>query len=245
MRPFLLALTALLLLASSLPALAADLRALIREIEDQHTGRSSHAVMTMQVRTEHWERNLSMEAWSLGRDRFLVRILDPPKERGVATLKVDQEVWNYLPKVDRTIKVPPSMMGGAWMGSHITNNDLVKAAKIDEDYDFELLAETDTHWRIDCLPKPEAAVVWGRIVYEVEKARRVPTVVDYYDEAGEKVRTMSFSDVRRLDDRHVPLRMAIQPLDTPDESTLLVYSELEFDRTIEPRTFTLDNLRSR
>ena len=95
----------------------------------------------MQVRTANWERTLEMESWSLGRDYFLVRILEPAKERGVATLKRDREVWNYLPKVDRTIKVPPSMMGGSWMGSHITNDDLVKASHVDEDYTFRLLEE--------------------------------------------------------------------------------------------------------
>src|SRR5690606_10123924 len=137
-----------------------------------YVGLSSHARMEMEVSTENWQRRLTMEAWSLGRDHFLVRILEPPKERGVTTLKVNQEVWNFLPKVDRVIKIPPSMMGGAWMGSHITNNDLVKAAHIDEDYTFSLLEETDEDWRIEGLPRPEAAVVWGKIVYQIRKADR-------------------------------------------------------------------------
>jgi len=226
-------------------AMALDMRELIREIEDQHTGRSSIATMEMSVRTEHWERTLSMKAWSLGRDHFLIRILSPVKEKGVATLKVDKEVWNYLPKIDRTIKVPPSMMGGAWMGSHITNNDLVKAAKIDEDYTFELLAEDDTTWRVDCIPKPEAAVVWGRIIYTVEKARRVPIVVDYFDEEQEKVRTMTFDQVRTIGKRTLPLRMTIVPLDKPEESTVFTYSDIAFDMPMEESFFTLANLQER
>nr|NIQ96124.1 outer membrane lipoprotein-sorting protein [Desulfuromonadales bacterium]NIR33450.1 outer membrane lipoprotein-sorting protein [Desulfuromonadales bacterium]NIS42208.1 outer membrane lipoprotein-sorting protein [Desulfuromonadales bacterium] len=196
-------------------------------------------------KTEHWERNLEMNAVSLGRDHFLVRIEEPPKEKGVATLKVEQEVWNYLPKVDRVIKVPPSMMGGSWMGSHITNNDLVKAAKVDEDYNFELLGETDATWRIDCIPKPEAAVVWGRIIYLVEKARRVPLTVDYFDEDGIKVRTITFDDVQEIDGRQVPMRMAVQPLETPQESTVMHYSELDFGIDIETSFFSLRNLRRR
>ena len=31
-----------------------------------------------------------------------------------------------LPKVDRTMKVPASMMLGSWMGSHFTNDDLMR-----------------------------------------------------------------------------------------------------------------------
>jgi hypothetical protein len=233
------------LLLAPIPAAALDLRQLIRGIEDQYIGLSSHARMRMAVSTENWQRSLTMEAWSVGRDHFLVRILEPPKERGVATLKVGLEVWNYLPKVDRVIKVPPSMMGGAWMGSHITNNDLIKAAHIDEDYDFTLLEETDAHWRIEGLPRPEAAVVWGKIVYLVRKADRVPLQVEYFDEKMIKVRDIRFADVQKIGDRSIPLRMTVQPLDKPRERTQLQYEKIEFDLPLDKDFFSLRNLKSR
>ena len=237
--------TVCLLLLNGSAALALDLRQLIREVEDQYIGLSSLARMTMQVRTEHWERTMEMKAWSLGRDYFLTRILEPPKERGVSTLKVDKEVWNYLPKVDRVIKIPPSMMGGSWMGSHITNNDLVKAAHIDEDYDFTLLEETGDFWRIEGLPKPEAAVVWGKIVYQVEKAARIPQVVEYYDEEMAKVREIRFDDVKTVGGRTIPMRMTVRPVDDPDEITVLHYQTIEFDLPIEKDFFSLGNLKRR
>jgi outer membrane lipoprotein-sorting protein len=238
-------LAACLLLIDGNTARALDLRQLIREVEDQYMGLSSRARMTMQVRTEHWERAMEMEAWSLGRDYFLTRILEPPKERGVSTLKVDKEVWNYLPKVDRVIKIPPSMMGGSWMGSHITNNDLVKAAHIDEDYDFTLLEETDAFWRIEGLPKPEAAVVWGKIVYQVEKTARIPQLVEYFDEDMAKVRQIRFDDVRVIGGRTLPMRMTVRPTDDPEEMTLLHYRSIEFDLPIEKSFFSLGNLKRR
>lgn len=222
-----------------------DLHALIREVEDQYTGTSSHAIMTMQVRTEHWQRSLKMEAWSLGRDKFLIRILEPAKERDVATLKSGREVWNYLPKVDRTIKIPPSMMGGAWMGSHITNNDLVKQSHIDQDYEFSMLKETDDFWRIEGLPKTEAAIVWGKIIYQVGKADRVPQRVEYYDEAMVKVREILFEDVKTVDNRRLPLRMIVQPMDKPEEQTLLQYHQIAFDIPLNDDFFSLRNLKRR
>lgn len=238
--------TAVLLLAVlGFPAVgrALDLPALIRDVEQQYHGTSSHALTTMQVRTEHWERTLEMEAWSLGRDYFLVRILEPAKERGVATLKRDREVWNYLPKVDRTIKVPPSMMGGSWMGSHITNDDLVKASHVDEDYTFRLLEEGADHWLIECLPKPDAAVVWGKIVYRLRKQPRVPEQVDYYDEEQRKVRELRFADVRRINDRTVPLRLTVVPLDKPGEMTVLHYRDLAFGVPLDQGYFNLRSLQ--
>lgn len=238
---------ATLLVASGYTAVASDLdlRALIREVEDQYTGISSHSIMTMQVSTEHWQRSLRMEAWSLGRDQFLIRILEPAKERDVATLKNGREVWNYLPKVDRTIKIPPSMMGGAWMGSHITNNDLVKQSHIDQDYEFSMLMETDEFWRIEGLPKPQAAVVWGKIIYQIGKTDRVPQRIEYYDEAMVKVREILFDQVETIGDRRLPLRMIVQPMDKPGEQTLLEYHQIAFDIPLNEDFFSLRNLKRR
>lgn len=231
--------------ANLAPALALDIEALVREVEQQYHGTSSHALTRMQVRTAHWERTLEMEAWSLGRDYFLVRILSPAKERDVATLKREREVWNYLPKVDRVIKVPPSMMGGSWMGSHITNDDLVKANHIEEDYHLALLEETDSHYLVECLPKEEAAVVWGKIIYKILKEPRVPEQVDYFDEEMVRVREIRFDDVQQIGDRIVPLRLTVQPLEKPEERTVLHYRELTYGLPLEETTFSLRSLKQR
>jgi hypothetical protein len=222
-----------------------DLASLIRDIEQQYMGVSSRAKTRMQVKTSHWERTLDMEAWSLGRDYFLVRILEPAKEKGVATLKRSREVWNYLPKVDRVIKVPPSMMGGSWMGSHITNDDLVKANHIDEDYTFALLEETPTHYLVECLPKPDAPVIWGKIVYLINKQPRVPEQVDYYDEEGVRVREIRFDDIQDIGDRTVPLRLTVLPLEKPDERTILHYRDLAYGVDLDETFFSLRELKHR
>ena len=222
-----------------------DLRRLIRQVERQYTGESSIATVEMTVETGHWQRHLTMELWSLGRERFLVRIVAPAKEKGVATLKVDNEVWNYLPKVDRVIRVPPSMMGGAWMGSHITNDDLVKANKIDEDYDFQLLEENATSWVIEALPKPTAAVIWGKIIYRLNPETLVPERIDYFDEEDILVRQISFADVQLVNGRRVPLRMTVLPVEKPTEKTVLQYRRLQFDVSLEKSFFSLGRLKER
>ena len=243
-RPVFL-LFAILLLTLPSAAWALDVQALIRKVEQQYMGTSSRARTVMQVKTAHWQRTLEMEAWSLDRDYFLVRIVEPAKERDVATLKRYREVWNYLPKVDRVIKVPPSMMGGSWMGSHITNDDLVKANHIEEEYDLKLLEETDTHYVVECLPKPEAAVVWGKIIYQVLKEPQVPVQVDYFDEEMVRVREIHFDDIQQIGDRIVPLRFTVLPLEKPDETTILQYRELVYDLPLDETYFSLRNLKQR
>ena len=212
-------------------------------------GDSSHGIATMEVVTEHWSRKLTMEVWSLGTEYSLVRVTAPAKEAGTATLKAGQDIWNYLPKVDRTIKIPASMMSSSWMGSHFTNDDLVKESRLIEDYDITLRFEGERDgvavWEFELTPKPEAPVVWGSITYRIRRKDYMPVWARYYDEDGGLARTLSFSDYRVMGGRLVPAVMEMRPADEPREYTKLVYESLEFDIGIDRSFFSLRTLKRR
>ena len=222
-----------------------DAQALIRQVETQDQGENSHSTMHMKVVTDAYSREMSMEGWSEGRDKFLARILSPKKDEGIATLKIGDEMWNFLPKIDRLIKIPSSLMGDRWMGSHLTNDDLVKENKIDELYTFETEKVEDSIATIICTPKPDAAIVWGKVLYRIDLTKKIPTAVDYYDEDGDLVRTMTFDQVENISGRWVPMRMVIQPIDKPDEKTELLYESLTFDATLKDNLFSVQSLRRR
>ena len=152
-----------------LPAHAQSAREIIDRVDQLMRGESSLARVTMDIRTENWDRSLTLRSWSLGTEHALIRVETPQKEAGTATLRAGQEVWNYLPRVDRTIKVPSSMMMGSWMGSHFTNDDLVKESRLIDDYEIEIeyegLRDGVDVWEFLLVPLPEAPVVWGKIHY--------------------------------------------------------------------------------
>ncbi len=224
-------------------------RDIIDRVDRILRGESSRGTATMEVITEHWSRSVTMELWSLGTDYSLVRVTAPAKEAGTATLKAEQDIWNYLPKVDRTIKVPASMMSGSWMGSHFTNDDLVKESRLIEDYTIETSFEGDRDgvpvWEFKLTPKPEAAIVWGYIAYQIRKNDTMPIWARYYDEDGELARTLEFSDFRNMGGRLVPAKMDMQPADKPGERTTMLYDDLEFDVDLEKSFFSLQVLKRR
>lgn len=241
------------LLCAGSGAVAADLAAsaaaeldpvaLVRRIETQYQGSSSHGNITMAIKTRHWKRTLVMEAWSEGRDRFLTRILEPRKERDTGTLKVGDDIWNYFPRIDRLVKIPSSMMGDRWMGSHLTNDDLVKEGKVEELYLLAVERRDGARVVISCIPKPDAAVVWGKIRYEADLEKEVPVRVEYFDEENALVRTVVFSDLRELDGRWIPMKFTIRPVDEPDEETVMTYDDLRFDVALDRELFTVRRLR--
>lgn len=220
---------------------------IIERVDRIFRGSSSRGVATMEVVTENWERRITVELWSLGTDHSLVRILEPAKEAGTATLMVETNIWNYLPKVDRTIKIPVSMMSGSWMGSHLNNDDLVKLSQLVEDYDIEIVFDGERDsvavWEFRLTPKLNVAVVWGHIDYRVRQEDDMPLWARYYDEDGELVRTMIFRDFYNLGGRVLPRVTDIFQEDKPGERTTFRYRELEFDIDIDRSFFSIQTLK--
>lgn len=223
-----------------------DAGTILKKIDDLWRGASSKALVSMHVKTAHWERTLVMDVYSEGTEKSLVKILKPLKEQGIATLKVGSEIYNYLPKTDRTIKLTAAMMMGSWMGSHFTNDDLVKESRLSEDYIPQItfsgsLDGLDTI-EITLTPKPQAAVVWGRIVLAV-RGDDQPLKETYYDEDGRVVRVLTFDDYRRVSGRLVPMHMKMTPKDKPGEFTEITYETLAFDVSLPAGFFSLSELK--
>ena len=241
--------TLLLLLLTAHPVAAIEVDELIRHIDQLWRGETSRATMSMAVRTVRYERTMTMEAWSRGQDYSLVIIREPVKDRGIATLKVEENIWNYLPKINRVTKVPSSMMSGSWMGSHFTNDDLVKESTFEDDYDASISFEGERNgqpiYELTFMPKPDAAVVWGKVVMMIEQTSLAPYMALYYDEEGALIRTMTMDQTQQIDGRTIPMRMRLQPEDKPDESTVIVYQEITFGVPLEASFFSLQTLKRR
>lgn len=237
------------LLLISLPAAAVEVDELIRHIDRLWRGETSRATMSMTVKTRRYERSMTMEAWSRGKDYSLVVIREPVKDRGIATLKVKENIWNYLPKINRVTKVPSSMMSGSWMGSHFTNDDLVKESTFEDDFissiTFEGKRDGINIYELTSMPKEDAAVVWGKVVMQIEQKTLSPFRALYYDEEGLLIRTMAFDLPRKIDKRTVPMRLTLQPEDKPEESTVIVYKDIVFEVPLENSFFSLQNLQKR
>ncbi len=252
-RPGTIPLVSLALIALALPLSASATpdraRQILDKVDDLWRGASSRARMEMQVKTEHYERTLAMEVWSQGKEKTLVRILAPRREKDTATLKAGNEIYTYLPRTNRVIRLTSGMMAGAWMGSHFNNDDLVRESRLADDYDASLTFEGERDGakivEVTLIPKKSAAVVWGKVVTEVRAADFIPTRQRYFDEDGKLARTMTFTDIRDMGGRKVAARMRIVPADKPKEFTELRYAELEFGVAIDDLFFSIQRLKRR
>lgn len=223
-----------------------DVGILLDRMDDLYRSETSHAEVEMVVTTPNWTRRLDMEMWTQGLDLVFIRINAPKKDAGTATLRDDREMWNYFPKIDKVMKVPPSMMMGAWMGSDFTNDDIVKENTLRDDFDATLVASGDPALHaVELVPKEETASVWGRITLRMRKDDLQPVDETFYDEKGRAARVMRFSEVRTFGHWTAPSKMSIEPLNKPGHGTVVRYVTATFDEPIDESVFTLRNLRRR
>ncbi len=219
----------------------------IRKSDELMRANSSISELSMKIIKPEWTREMRMKVWALEPDFTLVLITAPARDKGTVTLKRKQEVWNYLPSVRRTIKIPPSMMLQGWMGSDFTNDDLVRQSSIVVDYEHKLagMEKLDGYdcYKIEMIPKPEAGVVWGKVLIWVTRKGFMQLKAEYYDEDAVLVKTMRGSDIRKLGGRTFPTRWAMIPNDKPGQRTVLIYHDIRFNPKIKSSFFSLQNMK--
>lgn len=236
-----------IILALSSKGMAETAYDIIQKSEDLIRAKSSISEMTMQVVKPDWSRTVSMKAWALEPDYSLILITKPAKEKGMVTLKRFKEVWNYIPKIRKLIKIPPSMMMQSWMGSDFTNDDLVKESSITTDYDQKIIGEETLEgydcYKIELIPKPDVGVVWGKIITWISKDGYLQLKSSFYDEDGFLVKYMRGSDIREIGGRVIPARIEMIPEDKPGHKTVIEYHDIEFNPTIEASFFSERNMK--
>ncbi|HUU13244.1 MAG TPA: outer membrane lipoprotein-sorting protein [Terriglobia bacterium] len=240
-------LAALMLISASGYAALPDAHELVTKTDLALRGKTQQGKASMTVRTPDWERTLEMEYWSVNPEKTFILITAPAKEAGTSTLRIGSNMWNYLPKVERVIKIPPSLMLQPWMGSDFTNDDLVKESSLVNDYTHEIVGEVveggDACYQVLATPKPDAPVVWGKLVLAIRKSDYLPRKQEFYDEKGELKKVLTYEDIRKAGGRNYPMRWKMVSVTKPGHETVLVYSDLKFDLKIPDRIFTQRNMK--
>lgn len=224
-----------------------DAKKIVQKANELLRSKSSHSEVTMKIIKEDWSREFAMKIWAVEPDYALVLITAPASDKGSVTLKRQQQVWNWIPNIRREIKIPPSMMLQSWMGSDFTNDDLVRESSIVNDYNHTLIG-TEKFAGYDCykiqlIPKPEAGVVWGKILSWISKEGFMQLKAEYYDEDDYLVKSMLGSDIKQMGGRTIPAHWEMIPEDKPGQKTTMDYKAIEFNANIKKSFFSKQNMK--
>lgn len=229
------------------PADTTEGRKIVQAAVEYYRGRASIATVNMTIHRRDWERTMTVKAWTKGQKDSLFTIIAPPKDEGNGTLKRGSEMWTYNPKVNRVIKLPPSMMSQSWMGSDFSNNDLAKSDSILEDYHHTVESVEERQGLkvliVRSMPKPAAPVVWGMQKLYIREDH-VLLRQEFYDEDLQPVKVMIGRQIQMLGGKLFPKVWQMQKAGATDEYTRLDYLELAFKADLPERFFTLAALKN-
>ena len=220
---------------------------IVQKANDLVLGKTSQGINTMTLVRPDWQREVSMKVWSKGIDYYMILITAPAREKGQVFMKRKNEMWNWVPSINKMIKIPTSMMAQSWMGSDFTNDDLLKESSIVVDYNHKIIGEEiiDSHncYKIELIPKPEAAIVWGKVILWIDKDNFYQLQAEYYDELGELINTQHGSELKNLGDRTIPSKLTMIPADKDGNRTVLQLIDMKFNKNIPTSFFSQQNMK--
>jgi len=226
---------------------AQDASEIVRKADELMQGKSNYSEISMKIHRPKWERTLKMKSWIKGDEYALIYITEPAKENGQVFLKREREMWNWLPSINRTIKIPPSMMLQSWMGSDLTNDDLVNQSSIVDDYSHSVIEIEEIQgyecYKIELIPNEDAPVVWGKILSWISREDFYTLKNEYYNENGELVNTETLSNIKNVGDRTIPTLFTVTPEDEPDNYTVMKFENIQFNIDISDDFFSIQNMK--
>ena len=220
---------------------------IVQKMDDNAFGGRLKSTMKMTIIRPTWTRTMALKSWADGDDYSLILITAPAREKGISYLKRAKEMWNFQPSIDRTVKMPPSMMMQSWMGSDFKNDDLVRQSSIVEDYTHKLLGKETIDgrecYKIEMIPDEDAPVVWGKVIIWIDVKDFLNLKTEHYDEDNDLVDTILGKDVQKMGGRTLPARMVLLPADETGHKTIMEYQSIEFDTKFEDRFFSTQNMK--
>ena len=221
---------------------------IIKKSEELMRGTESvRSEMSIKVVRPKWERTMKLKSWAKGDDYSMILMTAPDREKGIVFLKRKKEIWNWRPSIERMIKLPPSMMSQSWMGTDLSNDDLVKQSSIIDDYHQKIMKDSTIDgrlcWKIQLTPKEDADVIWGKINIWIDKKKFFQMRTEMYDEDEILVNVMQSSDVKKFGDKEIPSKMEIIPVEKKGQKTIMTYDVLVFDEDRSDSFFTIQNMK--
>lgn len=223
--------------------IASEAEDIIKKLDDNIRGKNIYIKFSMNIASMGHKRTMKMQSWSQGAKKSFVKIIYPPRERGITFLSLDNQMWQYVPKIERIIKIPPSMMLQKWMGSDITNDDMVKQSSMVEDYDPKIIKRDGSVVTIELTPKEDAAVVWGKIITNIDTTTYTSKKDIFYDEDDKEVRYFIYDKVKKFGKYYLPTYWRVQSSDKENRYTEIILEEVEYDSDISDMYFQKSALK--
>ena len=233
-------------IAISMTTIIPTAEQILAKAEQKLQSSSVIATMDITIKRPRWTKNMRLKTWSKGTEYAVAYVMGPDKDKGTVYLKAKDNVYNYLPKIKKTVKLPAALLSQNWMGTDMSTDDLVKLTRLTKDYSAVVTGSQTVSSRecyeITLTPRADADVLWGKLVTYIDKKDYIQLKTVFYDEDLESVNTMVASNIKSMGGKILASKMVMTPTGKPGNSTTVVYSNMIFNKAISSTFFTKANM---
>jgi outer membrane lipoprotein-sorting protein len=226
---------------------------IINKVDNNLTFRSARFESKMVIHVAEEVRTKELISYALGRERSFAEFLSPPRDRGVKFLKIEDNMWMYLPSVDKVIKIAGHMLRQSMMGSDFSYEDVLESSKLLEKYEGKLISEEvvsvpfhregkllyepRTCYVIDLTAKVKEVTYYQRRIW-VDQQYFIPVKEELFALSGKKLKVMTLGDIKKFGTRIYPTYYTMSNLLRKDSLTEMFVTKAQFDLVLDPSLFT-------
>lgn len=192
--------------------------------------RTTKASMTIN-RPNRNPKVMEMLIYSEGYEKAAIEFIAPAREKGTRFLKIENNLWIYMPSTEKVMKISGHMLRQSMMGSDFSYEDSVKNESFTELYKAKVVGEDSINGRPCHVVKIESINQDVSYPYQklwVDKEWMIPLKEELMALSGKVLKEVELGEIERIEGRIIPTRIVMRDLLRSDTSTEIHLEDIRF-----------------
>ena len=219
---------------------------ILRRVDANIGSDNKIATAEMIINGRRGSRSIKSKSWMYGEEKSYTEYLAPAREAGTKMLKLEDQLWTYIPSTDRTIKISGHMLRQSVMGSDLSYEDMMEDPELINLYEANVIEEETfldrPCWILELTAKVEDISYYSRKIW-VDKERYVSLKEERFARSGKLLKVFEVKEVRSIQNRWVPVHMVFKDALKSGKGTEYFIESIEFNADIPEALFTKASLR--
>ena len=215
---------------------------LLRGLEKNLNADARTSTNTMTVSNGRRVREYVMKGYGRGIDESAIEFLAPARDKGTKMLRKGDDMWLYMPSVERTQKISGHMLRQGMMGSDMSYEDITGSTDWAEVYTGTIIGieqvDGRDHHRVELVAKSDDITYAKRVLW-IDVETMIPTRQELYALSGLLVKAWEMSDVQETDGHKYPMKMRIEDKLKTGSYTEIHTTEISFDVALPEEVFSM------
>ncbi|MBL7149946.1 MAG: outer membrane lipoprotein-sorting protein [Candidatus Cloacimonetes bacterium] len=209
---------------------------LLKEIDRNLTPESFESLKKIiNIEPDGKEKEFVLFVLKKGNDKMVTTFLAPKSEIGRSTLRLDENMWLYIPNVGKPMRITSlqSVIGGIFNNSDIMQLDYTS------EYDVIEMVDGEGE-KVLTLQAKTFNVAYDQLKMWVNVEHKTPSKIECYTASGMLIKTLHFKEIK--DFGNGIIRPSVLETDSPlhrDYKAVMIYANIK-PRKIDDEVFTLN-----